>query len=73
MQTPRPAANPAGHSYKWWYCEACRRVYKDSKDNLIRHAHGRQRIASDEGWWHILYAPELLWDWLKMKLARQSG
>lgn len=65
--------NPAGHYYKWWYCEGCHRIFKDSQRNIARHSHGRQRIASDEGWWHILYCPELLWDWIKLRLERWSG
>ena len=71
---PAGARNPAGHYYKWWYCLGCHRVFKDRRENLIRHmGHGKHRVAGDEGWWHILYRPELLWDWIKLKLERRSG
>jgi hypothetical protein len=57
--------------YKWMICVQCNRFVRNVPEKLERHmGHRYLRWAHDEPWYHILYCPELLLDWWKIKWSR---
>jgi len=56
---------------KWLYCVPCNRIFRSTSAGLQKHiGHRPIRFAGNEPWWHCLYQPALLLDWLRLKLGR---
>jgi hypothetical protein len=55
----------------WLVCGHCNRIFRNVEKELERHAgHRPIRLACDEPWFHVLFRPVLLWEWLRLKMAR---
>ena len=70
MPSVGPPVGP--HNAKWLHCLECRLPFKPTSNNLRKHIHkpGSIQILSDAPWYYVLYEPELLLDWIRMKWHR---
>ena len=53
---------------KWIFCKDHRIIIKNRPKDLRRHSGCKLREACDESFLHCIYRPELVFDWMRLKV-----